>query len=477
MTTDLSARPVAEEPLCAVWRTQRYDRAGLCTTTGAPLEVIYPGGRQRTGGPDFASAILTMAGFPCPGDVEVHVRSSDWDRHGHGSDRRYDHVVLHVVLEDDAVAPPRRQTGVVLPQLHLAGRLPTGWDSEVTDTSVDACRRRVDSLSDSQLSAGLDALGYARLLARAEDLVVDLEAGDADQVCYRQLLDALGYSHNRRPFCALAEAAPYFIVRATASRLRDSERVVNIEALLMGSAGLLPSQRTKARHRPAADLDWGDTAYADDLEAIWAEQSRRWYLEPLSADDWTFAVRPVAVPPRRIGAAALLLAGSLDSGLAASVVTALAQPTESSSQPDGPSALRRLIDRFECVSAESYWASHHDFGRALGGQAGREAEGGSLLGRERALAIAVNVGLPYDLATALHSNDQRLAASVRAAFAAAPPLASDHVVRQMIADVLGPGRARLARGARRQQGLHHLYRYGCSIAGCARCPLRELTGG
>jgi hypothetical protein len=477
MPTATDSRPVAEEPLCAVWRTQRYDRAALRTTAGASLEVVYPGSRQRTGGPDFAGAILTVAGFPCPGDVEVHVRSSDWDRHGHGHDRRYSHVVLHVVLDDDADVPPRRPGGAVLPQLSLAGRLPAGWDDGAADVGPDRCRRRVDAIIDSDLAAWLDALGDARLLVRAEALAADIDTVGADQACYRRLLDALGYSHNRRPFRALADVAPYFVVQAAAARLRDPDRVLCLEALLIGAAGLLPSQRARTRRQPAAAQDWVDRSYADELEAIWAEECRRWYFEPLNADDWTFAVRPVAWPPRRIGAAALLLAGTLDSGLAASILGAIAPDGRGAPGEDGRATIRRLVERLRCASDASYWASHHDFGRALGGQRTGDGAGGSLLGLERALAIAVNVALPFALATALASGDERLAAAVRLAFAAAPPLAPDHIVRQLAADVLGPDRARLARSARRQQGLHHLFRRGCSIASCARCPLREAPGG
>ena len=52
-------------------------------------------------GPDFIGAKVKMGNLLWCGTVEIHVKSSDWDRHGHQFDPNFDNVILHVVHEHD----------------------------------------------------------------------------------------------------------------------------------------------------------------------------------------------------------------------------------------------------------------------------------------------------------------------------------------------------------------------------------------
>jgi len=52
-------------------------------------------------GPDFFDAKVRMGTITWCGTVEIHVCSSDWDKHGHQFDSAYNNVILHVVLKKD----------------------------------------------------------------------------------------------------------------------------------------------------------------------------------------------------------------------------------------------------------------------------------------------------------------------------------------------------------------------------------------
>ena len=98
-----------------VWQHRLWLQRDMVTVDGRRVEVIDQGRLNVDSGPDFFNAKVRIDGEMWAGNVEIHVRASDWRRHGHDSDRAYDTVVLHVVGMDDAEV--RRRDGSVIPQL------------------------------------------------------------------------------------------------------------------------------------------------------------------------------------------------------------------------------------------------------------------------------------------------------------------------------------------------------------------------
>ena len=100
-----------EQLLSYVWKYRLYNTQ-LLTTNGSPITVIKPGEQHGNAGPDFFNARIKVGDTVWAGNVEIHVKSSDWYRHGHQSDRAYDNVVLHVVYEYD--------TDIIHPDQHIS---------------------------------------------------------------------------------------------------------------------------------------------------------------------------------------------------------------------------------------------------------------------------------------------------------------------------------------------------------------------
>ena len=97
-----------EDFLHFVWRLRRFRQKGLQTTTGDAVEVLVPGQHNHNAGPDFLDARIRIGGTLWAGNVEMHLRSSQWLAHGHETDPNYDNVILHVVLEEDDAEDRRR---------------------------------------------------------------------------------------------------------------------------------------------------------------------------------------------------------------------------------------------------------------------------------------------------------------------------------------------------------------------------------
>ncbi|MHB0871245.1 MAG: DUF2851 family protein, partial [Chloroflexota bacterium] len=380
-----------------------------------------------------------------------HVRSSDWWAHGHHRDPHYDGVILQVVIWDDASVPTVRQDGVHVPVVALSSHLSIPLEDLLNSPPPDPSPPIpcwAGSPEDVALGALLDRCGGDRLAGKAARFEADLTCASPDQLLYRAIGVALGYSRNRLPFGRLADRLP--LERLLVYRTQHSA-LPGLEALLLGVAGLLPSQR-------GLPADPGD-GYARELEVCWAADGPVWAAVPMEAVEWEFfRVRPANFPTRRVAALAGLAHRWPPQGLA----EALADLVRCS----GPRSLPRSLEAPLLLgAAHGYWAGRYDFALPL-----RRAR--DLIGRQRAAEIAVNVFLPFLIAWAAHRNDPELAGRVWEAYRLYPKRGDNELSRYVAAQITGLPRPRVARSACRQQGLLHLYRGWCEAKRCGECPVQ-----
>lgn len=92
---------IKEELLHFLWKSHRIPKFGLKTTQGESVEILSPGILNHNDGPDFSNAKIRIGDVLWVGPVEIHVKSSDWNLHGHQHDSRYESVILHVVLKEN----------------------------------------------------------------------------------------------------------------------------------------------------------------------------------------------------------------------------------------------------------------------------------------------------------------------------------------------------------------------------------------
>jgi hypothetical protein len=426
-------------------------RTDLLTEDDEPVRIIYPGRPNDDRGADLRDAVIDTAGGLVTGDIEVHVRSSGWWAHGHHEDPVYNRVVLHVVFQHDADRAVILQNGRRVPTLALerfvavprrprkpAAR-PGGWQAP--------CGGACHILGAGRLGELLDRAGDDRFLAGAAGfgaMASDVEAG---QALYRGILRALGYARNKYAMAELACRLPLQALEAAFQpSLTDEEWLALCQSILIGMAGLLPSQRTLPE--PGNKV----SGWAEELERLWRTRSG---LAAMSGDEWdSFKVRPGNRPVRRLAAMAYLLLRYRRRGLLSGLMDYL-----DGWQPEGPRGLEAGLT----VGAEGYWANELDFGLP----AGRKAP--ALLGRDRAADIVVNVLLPFAAAWGNVASRPALAIKARALYGSYLRLAENtlerHMRQQMRID------RRLVDSARRQQGLIHIFKTRCSRGGCGECEL------
>ncbi|MFH1646242.1 MAG: DUF2851 family protein [Chloroflexota bacterium] len=438
---------IGESQVVKIWQDGLPGRIDLETDDGEPIEIVYPGRPNDDRGADLRDAVIATRRGLMRGDIEIHVRSSGWWAHRHHEDPAYNRVILHVVFWHDTAAPVNLEDGRRVPTLALQRCLagqpePAGLPRR----RPVACRNGITGQSE-RAGMVLDRAGDERFEARSAQFREALECQEAGQALYGGVMEALGYSKNKPPMAELARRLPLKRLEAAASgAATDTGRLAGYQAWLLGTAGLLPSQRG-GLHRNGSEGD----AWVKTLEGIWAGAPEK---DPMTEGDWhVFKVRPGNLPARRLAAIGHLLLRYGKEGLLPGLVGGLEKIRAEGGH-------RELEERL-LVPAEGYWARNLDFG--LPGGAGLPA----LLGRGRAAVIAVNVLLPF--AAAWGRSRPGPAQKARLIYRDYPALAENTLERHM-GRQLGLGR-RPVGSARRQQGLIHIYRTFCSQGRCNDCPL------
>lgn len=354
-----------------VWQYRLITQADMVTVDGRRLTVIDPGRHNTDAGPDFFNAKVRIGDDMWAGDIEMHVRASDWHRHHHDNDPAYDSVVLHVVDCDDT--PIRRRNGEVIPQmtLHCSPQFHERYSTLVGRSDIDLpCAGEIPSIPRLHLTSWLTALAYERAYAKADTYteILDSLSGDWEQATYIILARALGFSVNSEPMQRLARAMPLPFLR------KHSDSLTSVEALLFGQASLLPPQGR------------GDT-YADRLVKEYQFLAHKFSLRPLDSPGWKMGrTRPQNLPHRRIATLAAFIAG--DFRLVSRILRA-ATPDE-------------VIDLLR-TPLTGYWASRYTFAPAPG-----EHTDTSSMSRSSAVILVINVAIPLLIAYGTRHGDESM---------------------------------------------------------------------
>jgi len=443
---------ISESFLARVWQQQLAGREPMVTAGGDTVEVLHPGRPTHDCGPDFRDALIAINGQrPLQGDIELHVNARDWRAHGHHKDPNYDQVILHVALRSDGMVVSPLCNGRAVPLLALSQSL-SGSTDELREQlcqppfGEEPCYQAFVRYGENEVAQTVEEAGDERFRRKARRFGVALMERGAEQVLYEGLMRAMGYSQNKEPFQRLARLLPL----TTLEKLAERGDHVRIQASMLGTAGLLPSQhsmRDSSHGKPAAN-----EPEVQELERMWVSST---HVLEMSASEWRFhGIRPENSPTRRTVAASHLLTRH-QGRLLQSILPAMNRLPLTEIQDKLEESLK--------VRVGGYWASHFDFGAASGWRP-------ALIGQGRARDIIVNVVLPFCVAWARISGQEWLHGVSLGLYHGHPGLEENWITRHMKAKVLGDGAAKID-FARQQQGLIQLHEAFCVGHRCHDCPL------
>ena len=442
-----------ESQVVNLWQYLLQKEIELTAEDGTPIRIIYPGRINNDQGADFRDVVMAANQGLVIGDIEIHIKSSDWQAHRHHLNPQYNRVVLHVVMKHDRKTATHLENGRSVPILALdkytEGPIPPVYTRIASNTPCSCCR---NSLTPDIIAEFLDSAGRKRFLTKAAKFEASIAQVGASQSLYQGIMGALGYYKNRLPFQELARRLPIQLLESMApGTITEEECLTRQQALMLGTAGLFPSQRHNWCQDELVD-EWVDT-----LEKLWISFHP---IEVMPPNSWyLFRVRPSNFPVRRLIAMSYLVLRYRGKGMLEEVLNMVREASLSKSH--------RGLEAALVVSPNGYWASHFDF------SSGSRMGNLSLLGRDRAADIVVNVLLPFTSAWGELNSQPELAGKAFTLYHNYPKLSVNTVEQHMMRQA--GLNSSLVNSAQRQQGLIHIYNTLCTRGKCDCCPLGNAS--
>ena len=315
---------MTESFLYYLWEN-RLLKGPLATVQGQHVEIINPGFRNQNSGPDYLEAKIRIGEQLWAGQVEIHVMTSDWNRHGHQHDKAYHNVMLHVVYEHDTTV---NNIPVLVLKGHFETTLYHHYEQFVTTQHWIACERQLGEVQPFTFNVWLERMAVERLEEKTKNIEKLLKANrfDWEETTYRLLMRYFGMKVNNETFETLATLLPYKTL------LKHADQLPQVEAMLLGCAGFL-------------EKDFNED-YPRLLQREYAIMKAKFNLLTLPEERWKFMrMRPINFPTVRLAQLAQMIHqhGCLFSKI---------KTAESAEE------IKRIFD----VKASDYWNTHYRFG-------------------------------------------------------------------------------------------------------------------
>lgn len=278
---------MTERLLQFIWQFGYFNNTNLTTADGEKLSILFAGDLNTNGGPDFSAAKIRIGETMFFGTIELHLKTSDWERHGHEGDRQYGNVILHVVYRHDKPLPH------AVPVLELEPRISSllldRYEGLMQTESFIPCDASAATVPELVWTAWKERL-LAERLTRKAVFILDLLAQSNqhwEETFWWLLARNFGMKVNSDAFEAVARSLPITLLA------KHKHSIHQVEALLFGQAGLL------------------QTAFEDDyprmLQREYSYLKKKLSLQPVAVPLQFLRMRPGNFPTIRLSQLAALV--------------------------------------------------------------------------------------------------------------------------------------------------------------------------
>lgn len=347
---------MTEALLHTIWKYKLLAQAAFKGTKNEDIKVIAVGEHNQHSGPDFFNAKININGILLAGNVEIHIKTSDWLKHKHQHDKAYNNLILHVVYEHDVDLLQNEQFNVSVVELKSLIKpalLEKYHELEFSKQAIP-CGKSIGTIPEIKIHAWFNRLVVERLEHKSEYLeqLFQFSKHNLEESLYILLCRNFGFKINSDAFELLAKSLPYTILK------RYADNALRVEALLFGMAGFLD--------------DLFEDAYPRALQNEFELLKKKHQLMPLKKEIWKFSkTRPANFPTIRLSQLANLIQNS----------QSLYHLLE-----ERPSLQK--LELFFDVTVHTYWKSHFKFDVA-------SEENDKPLGEVAFNTIVINTIVPF----------------------------------------------------------------------------------
>ena len=271
-----------------LWKFKLFYAYKLKTIDGKEVEIINSGTHNSNAGPDFFNARVKIGDTIWAGNVEIHIKSSDFFNHKHQNDKGYDNLILHVVYENDVPAINNYFTLQI--KDCFDNKLLQNFNSLQNSKEKLACSGVLSNVPNVIFKSWLDGMFFERMEAKAKIIEEKLEQNfnNLDESFYLQLAANFGFKINHEPFELLARKLPFSVL----AKHRDN--LFQLESLLFGVAGFLGAEF--------------EETYPRELQNAFKFLQKKFSLTTMDVSNWKFLrMRPSNFPTIRIAQFAALI--------------------------------------------------------------------------------------------------------------------------------------------------------------------------
>lgn len=278
-----------------LWKFRLYNSDNLQTQSGETIEVIHPGQQNTDAGPDFFNAKVKIGETLWAGNVEIHVKADDWQKHGHATNRAFDNTILHVV--HDGVHEIKRKDNSIIPVLQLKNQFDAKrwnqYEQFIFSKTWIPCANQIHTVDALTIQQTIDRMLTERMERKVKQIEVLLQQnkGSWEESFYQQLARNFGFKTNADPFELLARSLPLNILA------KHKNNLFQVESLVFGQSGLLNKELKDD--------------YAQKLFIEYNYLKEKFKLKPVEGHLWKFArMRPPGFPTIRLAQFAQLISQS-----------------------------------------------------------------------------------------------------------------------------------------------------------------------
>jgi hypothetical protein len=283
---------MTEEFLYYIWQYKLFLKNDLCTTDHQEIAILKSGIHNKNSGPDFLNSQVKIEDQLWVGNVEMHVKSSDWYLHNHEEDDNFDAVILHVVWEHDATIFMKNNQP--LPTFEIKNfvdeKLLGNYNRLIySKQNWIPCEKQIYNVPKFLIDNWLERLYFERLEQKSvfiKELLVNTNQ-DFEAVLFQLLAKNFGLKVNGDSFLQLAKSIDFAVIR---KERFDQQKLT---ALFFGQAGFFED-----------DIQ---NEYFSLLKSEYKYLKHKYNLQAISKNNFQFfRMRPQNFPTIRIAQLAAL---------------------------------------------------------------------------------------------------------------------------------------------------------------------------